>query len=196
MRYLYFVTSFFIIVSCTSCGDNIPVKENNTSNATAGSEASTTSSSQGDAIFSYSLDGTKISGGDVDATTVSNIAYVTQSGNGSKISFFLNDAYKDNTETVSHSLRFAIPGKTGTVALIANEDNFNVQLFLATGEDGKYTMYANEEFSVTVTSISATRVSGTFSGKVKMLKEQTTTDKNEFTITDGKFDIPLRPDKG
>jgi hypothetical protein len=196
MRYLYFVTSFFIIVSCTSCGDNNPVKENNTSNATAGSEASTTSSSQGDAIFSYSLDGTKISGGDVDATTVSNIAYVTQSGNGSKISFFLNDAYKDNTETVSHSLRFAIPGKTGTVALIADEDNFNVQLFLATGEDGKYTMYANEEFSVTVTSISATRVSGTFSGKVKMLKEQTTTDKNEFTITDGKFDIPLRPDKG
>ena len=196
MKYLFFVTSFFIIVSCTSCGNNNAAKGNNTSNATAGSAASTTSSSQGDAIFSYNLDGTKISGGDVDAITVSNVAYVTQSGNGNKISFFLNDAYKDNTETVSHSLRFALPGKTGTVALIADEDNFNVELFLASGEDGKYIMYANEGFSVTVTNIAARRVSGTFSGKVKLMEGQTTTGKDEFTITDGKFDIPVRPNKG
>ena len=195
MKYLFFVTSFFIIVSCTSCGNNNAAKENNTSNITTSSNASTTSSSQGDAIFSYNLDGTKISGGDVDAIKVSNVAYVTQSGEGNNISFFLNDAYKDNTETVSHSLRFAIPGKTGTVALTADEDTFNVQLFLASGEDGKYVTYANEGFSVTVTNISATRVSGTFSGKLKLI-ENTGAGKDEFTITDGKFDIPVRPNKG
>lgn len=160
---------------------------------TADNIPATTSSSPGDAVFSYNLDGTKISGGDADAITVSNVAYVTQSDNGNKLSFFLNDAYKDNTETVSHSLRFAIPGKTGTTALTANEDNFNVQLFLASGEEGKYVMYANEGFSITVTNISATHVSGTFSGKLKLFQGA---GKDEVTITDGKFDIPVRPNKG
>ncbi len=52
-------------------------------------------------------------------------------------------------------------------------------------------MYANEEFSVTVANISATRVSGTFSGKLKIL-ESTGKGKDEFTVTNGKFDIPIR----
>ena len=157
------------------------------------SQSASESSSSGDVIFSYNLDGTKISGGDVDAMMTSNVAAVTKSDNGNKVSFFLNDAYKENTETVSHSLRFTIPGKTGTVALTADEDNFNVQLFLASGEEGKYVMYANEGFSVTVTNISATRVSGTFSGKLKLFEGA---GKAEVIITDGKFDIPIQANKG
>ena len=92
-------------------------------------------------------------------------------------------------------MRFAIPGKTGTATLAAEEDNFNVQLFLASGEDGKYVMYANEGFSITITNISATHVSGTFSGKLKLF-EGKGAGKDELTITDGKFDIPVRPNKG
>jgi len=160
---------------------------------TADNTSPTTSASTGNAVFSYNLEGTKISGGDVDALLVSNVAVVTQSDHGNTLSFFLNDAYKDNTETVSHSLRFAIPGKTGTATLTADEDNFNVELFLASGEEDKYIMYANESFSVTVTNISATRVSGTFSGKMKLFQGA---GKAELTITDGKFEIPVRPDKG
>ena len=180
-----------LLFACNSNKSNTNVGKE----ITADNTPATISSSSGDVVFSYNLDGTKISGGDVDALMMSNVAAVTQSDNGNKLSFFLNNAYKDNTETFAHSLRFAIPGKTGTVALTADEDNFNVQLFLASGEDGKYVMYANEGFSVTVTSISATRVSGTFSGKLKLF-EGTSADKNEFTITDGKFDIPVRPNKG
>ncbi len=180
-----------LLFACNSNKNNTNVGKE----ITADNTAATTSSSSGDAVFSYNLDGTKISGGDVDALMMNNVASVTQSDNGNKLSFFLNDAYKDNTETFSHSLRFAIPDKTGTVALTADEDNFNVELFLASGEDGKYVMYANEGFSVTVTNISATLVSGTFSGKLKLLKS-TGAGKDEFTITDGKFDIPVRSTKG
>lgn len=181
-----------LLFACNSNKNNTNVGKE----ITADNIPATTSSSSGDVVFSYNLDGTRISGGDVDALMMSNVAAVTQSDNGNKLSFFLNDAYKDNAETFSHSLRFAIPGKTGTAALTADEGNFNVQLFLASGEVGKYVMYANEGFSVTVTNISATRVSGTFSGKVKLLEGQTTTGKDEFTITDGRFDIPVRPNKG
>ena len=181
-----------LLFACNSNKNNTNVGKE----ITADNAPVTTSSSSGDVVFSYNLDGTKISGGDVDALMMSNVAAVTQSDNGNKLSFFLNDAYKDNTETFSHSLRFAIPAKTGTVALTANEDNFNVELFLASGEDGKYVMYANESFSITVTNIAATRVSGTFSGKVKLMEGQTATGKAEFTITDGKFDIPVRTNKG
>ena len=54
-------------------------------------------------------------------------------------------------------------------------------------------LYANEGFSVTVTNISATRVSGTFSGKLKLFEGA---GKAEDTITNGKFDIPIQANKG
>ena len=187
MKKVYEIIAVLFAAALLSCGNSSSANQANRS------ESASESSSSGDVVFSYNLDGTKISGGDVDAMMMSNVAAVTKSDNGNKVSFFLNDAYKDNTETVSHSLRFAIPGKTGTVALTADEDNFNVQLFLASGEEGKYVMYANEGFSVTVTNISATRVSGTFSGKLKLFEGA---GKAEVTITDGKFDIPVHANKG
>ena len=181
-----------VLFACNSNKNNTNVGKE----PTAGNIPATTSSSPGDVVFSYNLDGTEISGGEIDALLMSNVAVITQSDHVNKLSFFLNDAYKDDGETFAHSLRFAIPGKTGITVLTADEDNFSVQFFLASGEVGKYVIYANEGFSVTVTSLSATRVSGIFSGKVKLVKGQTTTSKDEFTITDGKFDIPVRPYKG
>ena len=162
------------------------------------SPAASGSASSGEAVFSYNLDGTKISGGEVDALMTSNVAGVTKSnGNSDMLSFFLNDAYKDNTETVSHSLRFEIPDKTGNVALTSGGDNGFVELFLATSEEGKYVVYGNEAFTVTVTNVSSTRVSGTFSGQEKLVESTGTgtgTGKSVLTITDGKFDIPVRAD--
>lgn len=191
MKYLLFATSIFLTLSFISCNSNKADATNNTSGSAV---QNAPSSSQGNAVFSYNLDGAKISGGEVDAVMMTNVAAVSKSaGNPDKLSFFLNDAYKENTETFSHSLRFSIPDKTGTAALTANEDNWNVELFLATGEEGKYVVYGNEDFNITVTNISANHVSGTFSGKVKIAQGQGH-GKDEFTITDGKFDIPVKPD--
>ncbi|HEV8082326.1 MAG TPA: hypothetical protein VGP55_03950 [Chitinophagaceae bacterium] len=46
-------------------------------------------------------------------------------------------------------------------------------------------------FTITVTNISASRVSGTFSGKEKIAEGQLS-GKSELTVTDRKFDPPVR----
>lgn len=191
MKHLFFLTALIAIASCMSCSGSSASKAADEKDVATDKASSSSSSASGDAIFSYNLDGEKISGGEVDARAMNNAAWVTKNDAGDKLSFFLNDAYKDNTETFSHSLRFAIPDKTGTVALAPDGDNWSVQLFVATGEDGKYSLYANEAFSVTVTNVSDTRVSGTFSGKVKLAENQGA-EKGELVVTDGKFDIPVR----
>jgi hypothetical protein len=140
------------------------------------------------AIYSYNLNGTKVSGGEVDATETNNTAWVTQDNKGKKVQFFLSDGYNENAGTFAHSLRFAIPAKTGSVAMKSDDDNWSVQLFVGAGSDGQYTMYGNDVFTITITGISSTRVAGTFSGKVKPL----TGSGAGLNVTDGKFDIPLR----
>lgn len=189
MKYLIFLTTLFIIATCTSCNNSNANAADGKENVAA--DNTTSSSSSADAVFSYNLDGTKISGGEVDATQTNNIVMVTKNDNSKKFSFFLGDAYQENRETFAHSLRFTIPGKTGTVVLKADDDNGTVELFLGNNQDDKYIMYANEDFSVTVTNISATRVSGTFSGHLKLL-ESTGAGKAGLSITNGKFDIPVR----
>lgn len=167
MKYLVILTAIMLLTSF--CGHN------------AGSSA-------GDAVFSYNLQGQKITGGKTDELQLNNAVYLTNGDQGKKFVFFLNDAYRENTETFGHSLRFTIPAKTGTTKLAADQDYWNVELFLATGSDGKYDLYANEAFTINVDNISSTRISGTFSGKVK----QVTGGQAELAITDGKFDVPIR----
>ena len=140
------------------------------------------------ATYSYNLNGTKVSGGEVDGTQTNNTAWVSQGNKEKKLQFFLSDGYSENAGTFAHSLRFALPAKTGGLALRSDDDNGNVQLFVGAGNDGQYTMYSNDVFTIIVTSISSSRVAGTFSGKVKPL----TGTGAAMNITDGKFDIPLR----
>jgi hypothetical protein len=167
---------------------------NSCSNGNAGSHpgvaaigGSGSATSGTDAVFSYTLEGKKISGGPTDVVQVSNIAYIQKSGPTTNIQFFLNDVYDDNTSTFAHSLRFAIPAKTGSTQLAPGQDNGHVELFVSKGTDGAYAVYGNEAFTVTIIDISSTRVSGTFSGKVKLA----TAPADDLSITDGKFDIPL-----
>jgi hypothetical protein len=192
MKHLFFVTTLFILVSCTSCNNNNANAAGNKDDAATGN--TTSSASSDNAVFSYNLDGAKISGGEVDATQTNNIVMITKNDNSEKFSFFLGDAYQENSETFAHSLRFTIPGKTGTVILKPDDDNGSVELFLGNDKDDKYVLYGNEGFSITVTNISATRVSGTFSGQLKLV-DGTGAGKSELTVTDGKFDIPIRNTK-
>jgi hypothetical protein len=73
------------------------------------------SSGAGAAAFSYSLSGKTISGGSVDVAQINNGGWLTDNGNGKKVRFFLGDDYQQNSEVYAHSLRFAIPGTTGTI---------------------------------------------------------------------------------
>ena len=189
MKQLIFITSTFLTVFCISCNNNTADATNNKTEPAAENAPSTSSSD--DAVFSYNLNGAKISGGKVDDNQTNNTIWITKNGAGDKLSFFLGDKIQDNTSTYAHSLRFAVPGKTGTVTLIANDDNKSVEMFVGDGKDDKYQVYLNEDFTVTINNISATRVSGTFSGKLKVPEGQTSSNP-ELSVTDGKFDLPVR----
>jgi hypothetical protein len=145
----------------------------------------------GDAVFSYALDGNKISGGEVDDTRTNNIATLTKSGDGDKVDFFLGDHYQENRETFAHSLRFHVPAKAGTVTLTPDGDNGSVQLFVGSAHDDKYIIYSNEALEFTIASKTANRISGTFSGKLKSV-DGPGAGKPELAVTDGKFDVPVR----
>jgi hypothetical protein len=49
----------------------------------------------------------------------------------------------------------------------------------------------SKEAEVTITRISSSRVTGTFSGKFSVPHDTPNVPKTEIVITDGKFDIPL-----
>ena len=189
MKYLIIFSTFCILAFCSSCNSNNANAAENKDKVSE--ETASPSSSPGNAVFSYNLNGTRISGGKVDDTQTNNTIWITKNETGDKLSFFLGDKLQDNTSTYAHSLRFAVPGKTGTVTLIANDDNKSVEMFVGDGKDDKYQVYLNEDFTVIINSISATRVSGTFSGKLKVPDGQTSANP-EISITDGKFDLPVR----
>jgi hypothetical protein len=183
MKSIIAFTSLFAFAMVSSCGNRNAGSRPEV--AAIGGSGSATSGT--DAVFSYTLQGKKISGGTTDVIQVSNIAYIQKSGQITNIQFFLNDIYDDNTSTFAHSLRFTVPAKTGTTQLAPGQDNGHVELFVSKGSDGAYIVYGNEAFTINVSAITSTRVSGTFSGKVKSASET----GDEFAITDGKFEVPL-----
>ncbi|HEY4337530.1 MAG TPA: hypothetical protein VGM89_16575 [Puia sp.] len=165
MKYLTLLTALFAITSFTRVGRPAPAA---------------------DAVYSYNLQGTKVSGGEVDAVKINNIARVSGSAEVKKVQFFLSDGLDENAGTYAHSLRFAVPNKAGSYVLNAEHDDGHVELFVAAKGADNYTVYSNDVFNVTISSISATRVSGAFSGKLKPIS-----GSGEMSITDGKFDIPV-----
>jgi hypothetical protein len=173
MKYALALAPLFASLVFSSCGQ--------------GSAASLPASSGADAQFSYTLQGKPISGGPTDVTQMSNVAHIEKNEKGTTIQFFLNDTYDEKASAFAHSLRVAVPSKTGTTQLMTDGGNGHVELFVSKGLDGAYVVYGNETFTVTIDAISATRISGSFSGKVKSVSEPA----EELTIADGKFNMPL-----
>lgn len=189
MKYLLFTVLIFLISSLASCNSNYADASSN--KAKPATQDAPSSSSTGDAIFSYNLNGTRISGGEADPSQTYNTVWINKNDDGEKFTFFLNDALQAGTNTYSHSLKFTVPGKTGTVTLSVNDENKSAELFVESASDNKSIFYRNEDFTVKINNISATRIAGTFSGKSK-IAPGTSADISEYTITDGKFDLPVR----
>ena len=179
-----------LLLSCNNTSSSNDKTSAPVANSNDVTDNSTTATMGNPAVFSYYLDGVKISGGVTDITPFNNSAQIVQGDKGKRLQFFLNDGGKENAETFPHSLRFVIPGNTGTVQLTADEPDWNAGLFVAESDDGKYIFYSNESFTITVTTITDSHVTGTFSGKLKSADGQTG-QKNEVTVTDGSFDIPV-----
>lgn len=141
---------------------------------------SNTSASVGDASFSCMLDGKKFSVSGTDQNA--NAAFHLAGTNKGQIFFRFSDL--NNPE---EKLNFQVPGKEGSTTFnvtptysyigYITKDNIN---------------YLDNPLTVTITSLTATRISGTFSGTYTLSKGSADSNaKQTIEVTNGKFDIPF-----
>lgn len=186
--------STLIFVACggpsrgaASTGDSSP--------ATAGGNPA----SDLQADFSMTLDGVAISGAGVDDMQQQNAAYITPgSGDAGKTLYFYLWATKNGADTkANYSLRLYMPAAQGVHAAKSFTDHschcgITLNRDIATSS---VTRYGGNAFTITITSMTATRVTGTFSGTFVLSPDTPNSPKTTATITDGKFDIPMGTSK-
>jgi hypothetical protein len=186
---------FFILVAAglvfTACGGP---KGN-----TPATDPSTVAASSLQASFSATLDGTPITGNGVDEMQQQNAAYIIPgpSGVGKSLLFYLW-ATKDGTDTkANYSMRFYLPAQTGDHSAKRYDDhscNCGITLNTDIATDS-VTRYGGNAFTITITSMTATRVTGTFSGTFNLSPDTPNSPRTTATVTDGKFDIPMATSK-
>ena len=207
MKYLFFVTSFFIIVACTSCGNNNAAKQNDASNmATSTDASSASSSSTGDANFSCNINGASITGNGVDEMQLRNSAFLYPENT---VLFDLASTKSGDDQKPDYTIKIKCPAKTGTYihvgdiefnqaimpGLYVNHLVGNLESYMVCGVGA---VKSNTDTAiVTITSISKTRITGTFSANMR--NENTPDGQNRVIVTNGKFDVPfstgnLRPE--
>ena len=143
--------------------------------------ASGTSATDGDASFSCMLDGKEFSGKGTDQNA--NAAFHLAGTNKGLISFKLADL--SNKGVYENYLMFRVPGKEGstTLRVMGNNDQYGY-IFK------RDINYNDNPVTVTITSLSPTRVSGTFSGTFTRAVSGYDA-KQTIQVTNGKFDIPF-----
>jgi hypothetical protein len=144
-------------------------------NAPAGDAAP----ASGSASFSAIVDGVRFSSS--TGTDNLNAAFRIKDDNGVKIFFMLADP--DNPV---QKLNFELPDKEGS-ATISILPKYSFEGYVTKD----WIPYLDDGVTVNVTSVSTTRVSGTFSGTYQLEKGKSPTAKPTIQVTDGKFDIPF-----
>ncbi len=157
--------------------------------------SSTATSSAGNASWSCVIDGQAVSGGQISSFQGpegyhGNEGHIVDVDQGKELLFYLSDT-KSTSSQGAHELRFAVPNKTGTSSFGPDEDGWGIEVDIIVNE-GHTARYNSDSFTIDITSLSDTHVSGTFSGKFSLNGNITDTDKKEIEVTDGKFDVPMK----
>ena len=193
MKHLKFlfpvILPIFFLTACSGNNSTEATKNSDNSNSSA------TSSSGNEAHFSCTIEGQPVSGGIIDDGMQqtngykSNVAYIVDIDKGKELLFYLSDPKSTSSQGV-HSLRFAVPYKTGSFSFGPDEEGWGIEVDIHINK-GHTAIYNSDSFTINITSLSASRVSGTFTGKFSLNGNITDTDKKEIEVTDGKFDIPM-----
>ena len=154
-----------ILVACSG-------RSSASANRVAASEDSTTpgSSSSGDASFSVIIDGTTVSGNVIDEMQLTNTAFIypASENNPKRLLFFLNSNKKGDD---FYSFRFSFPDKEG-VYKFTKETDGDCHCYLLLDNNLKssdnFSRYDEDSVTVTIDKITSTKVSGTFSGILKL----------------------------
>jgi hypothetical protein len=196
MKHVKFLSlTILLTLFLFACSEN----NNNKTSSSGDKETdppSTATSSAGNANWSAVIDGQPVSGGLIDDGLQqtngyqSNVAYIVDVDQGKELLFYLSDPKNKNSRGV-HSLRFAVPDKTGSSSFGPDEDGWGIEVDIVVNKDHT-ARYNSDSFTINTTSLSAAGVSGTFSGKFSLNGNITDTDKKAIEVTDGKFDIPMK----
>jgi hypothetical protein len=178
------------ILMLASCSDKTTASKADAGATNGGVTASSGVAALGKATFSAVVDGERVSGGVIDEMQQQNAAYTVPS-NGSRpayLLFYLFDTQAPNDPHFSHSFRVYLPKQVGT----ATDADLTLNVILDADHSARYN---SSTPSITITSLTATRVSGTFSAKMKASPDSSNASKQEVEVTEGRFDIPMATSK-
>lgn len=181
MKQLFILSIISLSLAICSCGGNNAAKESNTKDATVGSDAATFTSTS-NASFSCKLDG-KVFSESGSTGNINAAFHLKDDDKKGQIFFMLADV-----NDPSQKLNFEIPGKTGITTIQNSPPHYSYEGLVLKG----FATYIDDPIAVNVTSITPSRVSGTFSGKYTLQKDSSnSSSKQTIEVTDGKFDIPF-----
>ena len=183
-----------IVTTCLliACSGNraAPANKEDVSEGTT----SSASSSAGNGSFSATVDGKSIAGGKVDELQLSNTVFLYPDGND-KNKILLFDLTSDKNGEDYYSLRFYVYNKEGEQTITSNagsELKTFVRLDFNLRSADNFAIYNGDSLIVTISKITSSRVSGTFSGPFTLSNDSRSKPyKPKVIVTDGKFDIPF-----
>ncbi|MDB5156016.1 MAG: hypothetical protein JWR50_723 [Mucilaginibacter sp.] len=175
--------SIMLVTSCIlfACSSNGSASAGNGGASNATSDNSGGGSSNGNGSFSYTIDGNKVDVKSLYINGVKNLA-------GGRLKIEVT-----NTPT-SEVFNFSI-ANTGITTVLHYSPSLSNYTDKKSNEaeymSHKYKNYYGDSVTITITSIDATHVAGTFSG------EYLSDDKKPvpLEITDGSFDLPFTKDR-
>ena len=185
--FLVFLVSL-LMFACN--GTATKAKADGTSVANQPAIAETVSADK--ASFSVKLNGTLISGGQIDELQLQNTAF-TYPSRDNTTKRLLFSLISDQKGKDVYSFRFSIPGKVGSFTKVLQDGQpFNITVDLQSGD---FSRYNARSVTVTISSLTASRVSGIFSGTLTLSGDTPRGTVKEITVTEGKFDIPFSTGK-
>jgi hypothetical protein len=173
-----------------SCANN--TQQNKNGNLTAPS-VSETNSGNGDASFSVNLDGVPITGNGVDEMQLRNTAFHDADNT---VEFTLVSTKNGSDQNPDYSVKIICPDKPGAYTHVGNIefDKATMPGIYLDHLKGDYMSYKvcgvgadnsiTDTATVIITSLSKTRITGTFSAKIS-------NEGKKAILTNGKFDIPF-----
>jgi hypothetical protein len=175
-----------VLAACSSCSSSTASKE-----GALAAGGSSTPDSLGKATFSATIDGVAVTGGAIDGLQQNNAAYTIPDPKGGdpKLLFWLFDTKAPDDQDFVHSIKINLPKKIGTT------DTAYITANIVLSKD-HFGRYSTSKGTVTITSITSTRVTGTFSAlKMGNSPDTPNVPHPHIDITDGKFDIPFATSK-
>ncbi len=184
-------TLVLLLVSLLSCLGNENVDEEKGANSVSAQNNNTAAGSG----FTCVVDGVAVNGSAIDEMQLQNTAFIyPDDAGGKRLLFFLVPSnYSAKTKT-GFIFKMRCPDLTGTYVKAGMDDRKNKCHITLSFSGGVRPSYLEDSVTLTITSITSSRLTGTFSERLTDASLRT-----HIMVADGKFDIPfstgnLRPE--